>query len=326
MSTENEDENLLKIDENIFEQYEDEDILSDIRNLFINENDSGPQEEEEVVAEEEEDEAAQELLKGQITAQIPIKPAEQEDRVIYKSSTPPPPPPPQSSSEENPPENKVIFSAPKPQQSDPKCKSNSDCQEDFYCLSKSGKCTEKFAVDTSGCLTDDECVGRDSICFSKTCRLMCNTESSNQICDETAGLGCVEAKGLKGLKGSKRFNGVCDKLKTQSKPISASSGGSRKSSSSSSSNASAVIGGVVLGVFLVAAVIGFIYFRGYLKRKHRNNSPDMFLFDRLQRSTSQSILSVQSTSKPMPDRLNERLSEMGGARFTRWAALSNSEQ
>ena len=131
------------------------------------------------------------------------------------------------------------------------------------------------------------------------------------------GQGCVEVKDLKLFQGLKSgLNGVCDKVKS-SKPVVAVKNSPSSSGTSKSSIALISASAVIL---LTGLIVGFIYLRGYLRRRNRNTNPDMFLFNKLQRHASVSLMSQPTDSV---ERLNARLSNVGGARFTRWAVLSN---
>lgn len=203
------------------------------------------------------------------------------------------------------------------------CKSNSDCDSMSFCHQKSGKCALKFAIGQSGCTENGHCASESAesyaLCHAKKCVRACKIGSSGW-CSE--GEGCMEVKGkdskiFQGLP----FTGVCSAKAKTATTISDASNVSKSSSSGLSKSSIAFLSSASV-LLLIGSIIGFIYLRGYIKRLNRNKSPDMFLFNKLQRSTSQNIHQL-SNAGPEVEQLNSRLSNVNGARFTRWAILSS---
>ena len=199
------------------------------------------------------------------------------------------------------------------------CKNNSDCNSEFFCHLKSGKCIVKFNLHQSGCSTNDQCAAMEStnryiVCYGNHCK---------QACKAGKGGGCPEAENCAIVKDRRMFqgltfNGVCTGTEMKNK-----SSGTFKQLGTRSKSSIILIGGSAL-ILLVGLIIGFSYLRGYMRRRHRNNSPDLFLFQKLQRNPSQNFQRTTSNAPIAGDQLDFRLSGMGGARFTRWAALSDN--
>ena len=125
---------------------------------------------------------------------------------------------------------------------------------------------------------------------------------------------------FKGLDSTLSLKGVC---KMGNKPAL-----TQASASSNSKKHSLAVVSAISALSIVGLILVFIYLRSRLRRRNRNNNPDMFLFNKLQRSASQNGL-VRGTgsngSVALSDQLNSKLSSVGGARFTRWAALGEQE-
>lgn len=306
----------------------DEDILNDVKNLFIDDEDdqvlnsasseniyTAPEE----LKEKQTVEPELNLLKAPSDKKPAVEPTVTKDKPVIINK-----PPATTTTKQleegtkNPKDNKVtpkddkVTKDPKNNKDtkavNDKCKNNSDCDSNSYCIVKTGKCTAKLALNQAGCSSGDQCADSSAVCYSKTCMQSCKV-GDDSVC-EVAGQGCVKVNDMKVFEGIKGVNGVCDKIKA-SKPVVASG--------SNTKPPIAVICGSA-ALLLTALIVFFIYIRGHLKRRHRNTSPDIFLFNKLQRSTSQSLMTQPTDSA---ERLNARLSSVSGARFTRWAALSN---
>lgn len=204
-----------------------------------------------------------------------------------------------------------------------KCKSNSECDSNSFCIVKTGKCTTKLRLNQSDCSSSDQCLDPTAICYSKTCMLSCKI-GDDSAC-KAEGQGCVKVKDFKVFQGIQgKFDGVCDKLKNIKPPppptIKKSNPNVTKMAISNLSVA--IISGSTV-ILLTLLIICFIYLRGYFKRRHHNTSPDMFLFNKLQRNASQTMAAAQKSNSLERLNMSMRLSNVGGARFTRWAALTN---
>ncbi len=203
-----------------------------------------------------------------------------------------------------------------PKSSTTKCKNTSECDSTSFCNQKSGQCTAKFVLNQSGCTANDQCTSDSTegfaLCYKKKCVKACKVGGSGW-CSESASEKCTEVSDSKMFKGL-TFNGICEKA---DKINSKSSG----TTSTSKSTIALFSSGSIL--LLIGSIIGIVYFRGYIKRRSRNNNPDMFLFDKLQRSTSQHLQNPGQNSVALPqEQMNSRLMDVTGARFTRWSALS----
>lgn len=305
------------------DDYDDDDILSDVRNLFI-ESEDGTQVEEQKPAEvthkivEEtrpifvQEEQPKPVPQTIFDSTLLKGPVEVKPKPVPPATKQPPLPAGKIIAEPKP---KVIYQS--PPKSD-KCKSNSDCKGESFCIIKTGKCVAKLLVGHAGCSADDQCQGKGVGCYSKTCRLLCNTQSENGVCDGGNGQECVETREFKALKAyDGLYNGVCDKAKATPKNPEITSG---RLMSNTSKSSIAILGSVII-LLLIGLTVLFVYFRGYMRRRYRNNNPDMFLFNKLQKNTNQVL--GQQPAQQSADRLNERISGVSGARFTRWAALSD---
>lgn len=293
-----------------YDQVIDDDILNDVRNLFIEDAEEG----EEKVSDKrnivEEPKQPIVLFRQEPTVR------ETTEVPVIKEKIPQPTAPKTEQpvvTKTNP--TKPIKEVPKNKTATPpprgdNCKSNSDCNSDSFCITKIGKCAPKLDLNQSGCTSNDQCSDITAVCLSKTCKLSCKV-GNDSMC-KAADQGCMEVKDLRlfrGLKG--RFNGICDKVKNNSTVKSSSTG----------SNKSIVLISGSIAILLTAFVIGFLYLRGYLKRRYRDKNPEMFLFNKLQRNASQTLSNHQQSNSV--DRLNARLANVSGARFTKWTALSN---
>jgi hypothetical protein len=196
-----------------------------------------------------------------------------------------------------------------------KCKNDSDCDSNSFCVIKTGKCASKLKLNQFGCSSNDQCSDPIAVCHSQTCMLSCKV--GNDAMCKVEGQACVAVKDLKLFQPFRgKFNGVCDKIKSREAPLTNKSSTTKASMSNSSI---ALISGSAV-IILTLIIFCLIYLRAYLKRRNRNDNPDMFLFNKLQRHASPSLPMAQRSNSA--ERLNMRLSSMGGARFTRWAALS----
>lgn len=315
----------------------DEDILNDASNLFIDDDendgsslelrDNAKSEIVPIVPLPKQPEPKINLLKIPIEKQQPQKQQKDiEAPVVEDKITPPITKPviekPTITKENKPKGNTVTKDNVDNKKSDKiivvsKCKNDSDCDSNSFCITKTGKCTPKLELNQSGCTSNDQCSDPIAVCHSKTCKLSCKVGNDEMCKSGTEGHGCVEVKDLKLFQEFKgKFNGVCDMVaKGKEAPAI-----TRPQKSTMSTSSALLISGSA-GIILTILIICFIYFRGRLKRRHRNTNPDMFLFNKLQRHASQSLAMAQKSNSA--ERLNMRLSSVGGARFTRWAALSN---
>lgn len=295
------------------EQEDEDDILSDVKNLFIQEGEDEEEGMKPVVMEPE-------RVKPPVVklVEVPVPQAEvpaskqTEARVIFDSS------------KSKEPIEKTTKQQPAPKQQQPqhstlKCKSNSDCETGSYCSLKSGKCLAKLQIGQSGCTSNDQCSDDTAaVCMGKKCVQACRDDSD---CASEKNLSCSILKDsdiLKGLADS--YKGVC---KLGDKRSTTEGDSTVKSSSTSSSSPSVALISTVSIVSILSLIVVLIYLRGRLRRRNRNTNPDMFLFDKLQRSASQQSGMIGSTgSVVLNDQLNAKLSGVGGARFTRWAVLT----
>ena len=286
------------------EEDNEDDILSDVRNLFI-------EEKEEAEAEIKKPIESAAPKTPEVQVQIPpVKSAE--PRIIFESKKEAENKSPETSEKKKTNQQKTTTS----QKIESTCKSNSDCDENSYCLLKSGKCLGKLQIGQSGCTSNDQC--SDSVCLVKKCTQACGNDS-----DCADGESCSMVKNsniFKGLKAENSFKGIC---KSDGK-MSVEANDSKESSKSPS----IALISVFSIVSLIVLIAGCIYLRGRLRRRNRNNNPDLFLFNKLQRSASQNGLSKgpgSNGSVALSDQLNAKLSNAGGARFTRWTVLSEEE-
>lgn len=354
----------------------DEDILNDVRNLFIaedevvnaegnynlpvapkkdeilfsleeNENDSNKQQQPAPV------EIVQVLpviptksssssSSAPIVQQEKTKPQEQE-MTDTKKTIPSPSPSPQPSPPAK--DKKKIIKPPTPIGKQPvnnptktttttttktindKCKNNGDCDNNLFCMIKTGKCTAKFTIGQSGCTSNDQCESESVVCDKsrnkclKACQNSEGDKGNNNSKNCDGGQTCFSVKDLKIFEGLKyNFNGVCDTANS-SKPIKPQKQPQPPNNQSKPSTTKiAMLSGSSL-IILTFLALGFIYLRGYLKRRNRDNNPEFFLFDGMQKSSSQAAIpTVDAPTQAQV--LHSKLSGVGGARFTRWGALT----
>ena len=289
------------------EQEDEDDILSDVKNLFIQEDEEEEGMKPVVVIEPERVKPVVKPVEVPVS-QAEVPPSKQtEARVIFDSS------------KSKEPIEKTTKQQPAPKQQQSKCKSNSDCETDSYCSLKSGKCLAKLQIGQSGCTSNDQCANDTAaVCLGKKCAQACRDDSD---CTSDKTFKCSILKDsdiLKGLADS--YKGVC---KLGDKRSTTEGDSTVKSSSTSSTSPSVALISTVSVVSILSLIVVLIYLRGRLRRRNRNTNPDMFLFDKLQRSASQQSGMIGSTgSVVLNDQLNAKLSGVGGARFTRWAVLT----
>jgi hypothetical protein len=315
----------------------DDDILSDVRNLFISsssgdedynaaadkfeiERDSEP--ETRISPEVPFDEENEQLENLKKSAEKPKEPEVEVKEEEVKTNPPTKPKPGQViTSTTDKKETKTQTPAKTTKEtpkSSGKCKGNSDCDSSSFCQTKSGKCVAKIAMGQSGCASSDQCSGKIAACFNKKCLQSCNSNGEKSSCpSENQNCKIIsDLKIFKGLNGT--FNGVCEQAKaTRTK----GTVDANTSNSTGTGKSSMLITGAIVILAIAAMMAGFVYLRKYLRRRNRDNNPDMFLFNKLQRNASQALLQQQQPQQSPHDILNSRLSTVNGARFTKWAAL-----
>ena len=334
----------------------DEDILNDVRNLFIAEEEVNynlpvaPKNDENSFTLQENENQNDSPAPVEIIQELPVIPTlspsssssaspqektklqETEDNKKKISSPPPPPPPPSNDKNDkkkvitkpSTPTGKQQQPVPNPTKTTPittkkindKCKNNEDCENNSFCLIKTGKCTAKFTIGQSGCTANDQCESESAVCDKSRnkCLKACQDSGISNNCDE--GQTCFSVKDLKIFKGLKNnFNGVCDTANSSSKTTHPPhiQGKTSKTKIAMLSGSSLII--------LTFLALGFIYLRGYLKRRNRDNNPEFFLFDGMQKSSSQAAIPIIDAPN-QAQVLHSKLSGVGGARFTRWGALT----
>lgn len=196
----------------------------------------------------------------------------------------------------------------------PRCKKNSDCDANKFCQSKTGNCLDKFAVNAEGCMAHDQCAGSGIACGSvdgkqaKRCLQACKIKETG-VCTE--GLQCVVNKRVvKGLAGG--FQGICQ-APPPPPPAGEPSAPTETTSvatSRSGTSPSGIVAMSVAGAVLLGLIGAFLWARSMIRRRRRNSDPKLFTF----------TPPVPQTER-RDSRIDTRLLQMNGARYTHWAMM-----
>lgn len=264
-------------------------------------------------------------------------PVKKVDVPVKKS--PAPKTPQKSQSQPQPP--KQQPSKPKQPVAKPSCKSNSDCDADSFCVSKSGQCAQKYPLNsnTAVCTASDQCSGTASLCTSfqqkdkkKRCLQTCS-QKTESICAKI-GMRCNLFNGadLKEINGT-GFEGICSSTMNTVTTT--------KTKGGNNGNLVTIVG-VAVGVVL-SIIIGYFLIRRILKKKYRNSQNETetttnkkIIMKKDARNHKKegggdgSVIFLNNKSadrssynrSPSLDRLDSRMYQSSGARFTQWAPVA----